>query len=180
MKGGPTRWTNRHLIRAFVALAALIAVPTALGSKPTKTVVTAGPSIISAGEGCAFDVEETVPEGTTFTVTEFGDGSRVVTYGNSEPTLTNLETGTTFLQKTRGQITERFDPQTNELRFTTSGRIFISFLPGDQGPFGEVDEPGLLLSIIGHQVATLDLDANVITSYSLRGQAIDICAALAD
>jgi hypothetical protein len=53
-------------------------------------------------------------------------------------------------------------------------------LPGDQGPFGEVDEPRLLLSIIGHQVATLDLDANVITSYSLRGQATDICAALAD
>ena len=140
-------------------------------------MVTAGTVIIPAGEGCAFDVEETVPEGTTFTVTEFGDGSWVVTHGNSEPTLTNLETGTTFLQKTRGQITDRFDPQTNKLRFTTSGRIFISFLPGDQGPFGEVDEPGLLLSIIGHQVATLDLDANVITSYSLRGQATDICAA---
>jgi len=169
---------NRRRSAALVALLgaalALIAAPSALGAKPTKTVVEAENFFIPAGEGCPFDVEEQVAEGTTFVVKEFGDG-RFVTHGNSEPILVNLETGASFVQKTRATVTETFDPVANDLFFEISGRIFVSFLPGDQGPFGEVGADGALFSVIGHQRFRLDLDENLITSYSLNGQAIDIC-----
>ena len=52
----------------------------------------------------------------------------------------------------------------------SSGRIFISFLPGEQGPLGEVGPDGGLFSVIGHQQLTFDLDSNLTTSYSLDGQ----------
>jgi hypothetical protein len=174
------RTTRLHLIGALVALVALIAVPVALGAKPTKTVVTAEGFFIPAGFGCSFDVEEQVAEGTTFTVTEFTDG-RTVTHGNSNPVLVNLETGDSFQQKTRAKVTETVDPATNELLVQISGRVFINLFPGDQGPFGEVQAPGAVLSVIGHQVFTVDLDTEVVTSYSLDGRVVaDICAELSD
>jgi hypothetical protein len=165
------------LVAVVVAALALIAAPPALGVKPTKTVLEAEGFVIPAGEGCAFDVEEQVPEGTTFVVKEFSDG-RIVTHGNSDPTLVNLDTGDSFIQRTRATVTETYDAEANDLSVEISGRVFVSFLPGDQGPFGEVGAAGGLFSVIGHQRFTVDLDSDVITSYSLAGKAIDICPLL--
>jgi hypothetical protein len=165
---------------AFVALAALIVVAPAMGAKPTRTVVDlegdADAFVIPAGEGCAFAVRFRPSERSRRTLTEFSDG-RLQVIRHAEWTLTNLATGDSFVQVSRNRdIT--FDAAANDALVETSGRIFITFLPGDQGPFGEVEDPGLLLSVIGHQSFTLDLDANAITAYSLDGQATDICALL--
>jgi hypothetical protein len=169
---------NRRRSTALVAVVgaalALIAAPPALGAKPTKTVFPAEGFVIPAGEGCASAVEEQVPEGTTVVIKEFSDG-RIVTHGNSEPTLRKLDTGDSFVQKSRATVTETYDPETNDVLVEISGRIFVSFLPGEQGPFGEVGANGALFSVIGHQQLTFDLDSNLTTSYSLNGQAIDIC-----
>ena len=165
-------------ILAFVALAALIVVAPAMGAKPTRTVVDleGDAFVIPAGEGCAFAVGLQASERSRQTSTEFSDG-RLQIIGHAERTLTNRETGDSFVQVSRYRdIT--FDAAANDALVETSGRIFTSFLPGDQGPFGEVEDPGLLLSVIGHQSFTFDLDANAITAYSLDGQAIDICALL--
>ena len=172
--------------RASLALGALISgtvvlssAPAAFGAKPIRTVFHPQPIFIPAGFGCAFDVEEVPSADTRAVITEFSDG-RTVIQGKSDPTLTNLETGEVFLQRTRAKITDVYDPLANDVLEEISGRIFVGFFPGDEGPFGEVGENGALYSVIGHQRLTYDLDAQVITSYSLDGRAIDICAALSD
>lgn len=157
----------------FFAFVALIAVPTALGAKPIKTEFQPQPFVIPAGFGCPFDVD-VADEDAQATITQFSDG-RVVIHGHAEPTVTNLETGDSFLQRTRAKITQTVDPEANEVLFEISGRILINLYPGDQGPFGEVGEDGLVASVIGHQRFTADLDTEVVTSYSLDGQATDVC-----
>ena len=164
-------------ILAFVVLLALTAAPTALGAKPTRTVFEPRPFVIPAGLGCSFAVGVQPDEGGRVTFTEFSDG-RTVLQGHAVGTLTNLETGDTFVQRTRAKITDIFDPETNEIVEEISGRIFINLYPGDQGPFGEVGEDGAVLSIIGHQRLTFDADTFVVTSYSLDGQALDLCPLL--
>jgi hypothetical protein len=157
----------------FFAFVALIAVPTALGAKPIKTEFQPQPFVIPAGFGCAFDVG-VADEDARATIMQFSDG-RVAIHGHAEPTVMNLETGDSFAQRTRGHITRTFDPEANELLFDVTGRLLLNLYPGDQGPFGEVGEDGLVASVIGHQRFTLDLDTEVTTSYSLDGQAIDVC-----
>ena len=161
----------------IVGALALVAVPTALAAKPIRTVLEQPPpSVIPAGQGCSFDVGEQAGEGMT-TLTEFSDG-RTVIHVNADPILTNLETGDTFVQRARAKVTDTVDAQANEIVEEISGQVFVSFLPGDQGPSGVVEEPGALLSIIGHQRLTFDADTFVLTSYSLNGKATDICAQL--
>ena len=110
-------------------------------------------------------------------ITEFSDG-RVVTHGTApEITVTNLETGDSFLQRSRYKETVRHVAEANDLLVEISGRYAINLFPGDQGPFGEVED-GALLSVVGHQAFTLDLDTDVITAYSLKGKATDTCAEL--
>jgi hypothetical protein len=168
------RTTRPQLIVSSVVavfLIALIAVPAALAAKPTRAPGFVPETfVIPAGFGCSFAVEGQTRQGDWTTITEFSDG-RTVIHTNAHPTLTNPETGDTFQQSSEYQITETFDPETNAYFDEIDGRIFVSFWPGDQGPFGEVEEPGLLLSVIGHQEWTYDADTGLVTSYSLDGTA---------
>ena len=134
-----------------------------------------GVSLSRRDPGAGSAVEEQLGEDDWATITEFSDG-RTVIHANAEPTLTNLETRDTFQQSSRFQVTETFDPETNTVFDEIDGRVFVNFRPGDQGPFGEVEEPGLLLSVIGDQELTFDADTALLTSYSLDGTATDICA----
>ena len=67
----------------------------------------------------------------------------------------------------------------NYLFIEISGRYGLQLFPGDQGPFGEVGENGALLSVVGHQTFTFDLDTELTPAYSLTGKATDICAEVA-
>jgi hypothetical protein len=167
---------------AFVAIIvvalALIAVPTALGAKPIRTHIPfTEPIFLPAGVGCAFPVRGQPGEGSRAMITEFSDG-RVQTIDWAQANLTNLETGETILWRSRFLIRETIDPGTNELVSVASGRHFNILSPGDPGPSGEVGEPGALLGVVGRERITFDLDTGVITSYSLNGQATDLCALL--
>jgi hypothetical protein len=178
------RLSAKHLklmLLAAIAGAALVVVPIGLSAKPVRTVTTPGPFVIPAGFGCAFDVGITPngPNGAPrVTVTEFSDG-RTVTVDRADPTLTNLDTGTSYFQRSAFAETDTYDPETNTILDVTSGRWFENFFPGDQGPFGEVGENGALFAVVGHAQLTVDLDTGRITSFSYVGTVTDLCPLLA-
>lgn len=172
----------RTAAASLMVAAGLVGVVAAQPSaaKPTRTVVGSQGGLIEAGFGCSFDVQIQPSENARQAITEFSDG-RVQTIGHAEWTLVNVETGDSFHQISRYKKTETFDPVADEIVDEISGRFFVNFFPGDQGPSGLVEEPGAVLSVIGHQRFTIDPDPDpfVVTSYSLDGRvATDICAAL--
>jgi hypothetical protein len=160
------------LLVAIVA-AALVAVPTALGGKPVRAVITPGPGVFPAGFGCAFDVG-VLPNSPT-RITQFSDG-RTVTQVNAEPTFTNLDTGESFVNRTRFTATETYDPVSNDILDVGSGRFVLEFFPGDQGPYGVIGNDGGLFVFAGTATLTFDLDTGQITSFSYAGTVTDLCA----
>jgi hypothetical protein len=99
--------------------------------------------------------------------------------GFGDITFTNLETGATYLQHSRYTATEAVDPETGSVHVKIIGRIWFELYPGDQGPSGEVQEPGLDLLLSGTMEFTVNGE-NVITAFSLRGTHQDLCAFLSD
>lgn len=147
-------------------------------AKPTRTVITVPePVVIPAGQGCAFPVAAEA-ESVRVTITEFADG-RIVTHDMGDPTLTNVDTGKSLVHRSRFTVTETPSSVEGEIVIETSGQLVISLWPGDQGPYGLVEYPGLLLSVNGHTRVTMDSSTFVYTSFSLNGTATDLCAALA-
>jgi len=171
------RAKRSHLLMfAAVVGATLIAVPAGLGAKPVRTVYPGPePHVVPAGLGCPFDVLF-APVGW-HSITEFSDG-RTVTHGHGDITLTNLETGTSYRQYSRYDVTDTFTDATT-LQEVVNGRIVVQFFPGDIGPFGEVGENGALMAFVGTLTLTLDLDTFAYTSFSYQGTVTDLCAILA-
>lgn len=175
---GTRRWkANRNSLVVLGAVVALIAVPTGTGAKPVRTVIpTPEPFVIPAGFGCRFDVRS-APVGSQ-AITEFDDG-RVVTIGNADITLTNLETGASYVQHSNYHGTDTLDPGANTRHLVVNGSIFIQFFEGDAGPFGEVGENGALFAFVGTLSITLDLNNEAYSAFSYHGTATDLCALLA-
>lgn len=147
---------------------ALVAVPTAMGAKPIRTVISPLPPIaLPAGLGCSFPLDGQPDPKAQQTIMEFSDG-RIVTFGHANATLTNLDTGASILWRSRYRLSDN----------SGRGRFFFLFFPGDEGPLGEVGENGALLGLVGHFQWTADPLTDVITSFTLNGQATDICALL--
>ena len=173
-----------RLGRTFLVVVLLLAVgavfpaSAAEGAKPTRTVITVpGPFVIPAGQGCTFPVAAEA-EVVRVTITEFADG-RIVTHDIADPTLTNVDTGKSLVHRSRFSATDWPSSVEGEIVFETSGQLFMTVFPGDQGPYGLVEYPGLLLSVNGHTRVTMDSSTFVYTSFSLNGTATDLCAALA-
>ena len=173
---------RRH--RRSIAIAALVlgilafTAPPVYGGKPTRTVLGPEPWFIPAGFGCSFDVlENATPDHDTFLmITEFDDG-RSLTHGHAtDVTVTNLETGATFIHKARHNDTAWYDTASNEVVIDGAGQVLIQFYPGDQGPIGEVSEPGALLRFTGTYHLRVDLDTEVYTAFSYTGIVTDVCA----
>ncbi|QSZ51416.1 hypothetical protein EU811_22095 [Arthrobacter sp. TS-15] len=112
------------------------------------------------------------------TITEFADG-RIVTHDIADPTLTNVDTGKSVVHRSRFHATDWPSSVEGDIVFETSGQLFMTLFPGDQGPYGLVEYPGLLLSVNGHTRVTMESSTFVYTSFSLNGTATDLCAALA-
>ena len=156
----------------------LIAIPMAKAAKPDRTVFgPSSPDTIPAGFGCSFDVGFQPSDDAFRIVTVFSDG-RTVTIGHGRPTLTNLDTGESYVQTSRYKATETYNPESNDVLIEVSGRIYLQFFPGDQGPSGTVGANGALFAVAGHAALTVDLDTFVYTSFSLDGQSLDLCAAI--
>jgi len=160
-----SRWAPIRLRSWFITTSAvlavtLLAVPAAYGFEP---------EIIPAGQGCSFDVEfqqENSPQGEHPPI------------GQGEARLTNLDTGVSIYNRSRYTFIETFDPATNDVFEEYRGRRIFQFLPGDQGPFGEVGEHGALLRIVGNVQATFDLDTELYTAFSVGGEVTDLCPLL--
>ena len=172
----------RGFVRPVVLMVFLLTIfglaPAVLAAKPTRTLVEfSDPWVFPAGLGCAFDVGAVPSDGARGAITDFGDGV-TATVGHGNGTFTNLDTGASYFQMSRYRAIETYDPVTNDVVIQLSGRVWFNLYPGDQGPFGLVDEPGALLSIQGQVAYTFDLDTELVTSFSLDGQATDICALL--
>lgn len=99
--------------------------------------------------------------------------------GFGDITFTNVETGATYLQHSRYTASETVDPETGSVHVTIIGRIWFELYPGDQGPSGEVQEPGLDLLFSGAMEFTVNGE-NVITAFSHRGTYQDLCTLLSE
>jgi hypothetical protein len=159
---------------------ALIAAPAVHGARPDRTVFyPTAPTVFPAGLGCAFDVE-VQPVGARVAVTDFSDG-REVRIVNADQIVTNLDTNASIGTMARFQETDTYDPATNAISSVAVGRFNIDLFPGDQGPYGEVAEPGLFVSFIGWSEITIDADTGVVTAFSMQGQVTgDLCALLSE
>jgi hypothetical protein len=180
MKGRARRagWAALPVILAMGM--SLILAPAASAGQPTRTVLTPADYVVPAGFGCAFDVQVQYDADYRLTQFEFSDG-RVMFIGNGERTLTNLETGATFVWQNNFQRTETYDPATNDLVIDNSGRIALEYWPGDVDHTGQVvGDDGAFYGFVGHLQATLDFDTGSFTSSTLHGWAVDLCAELSD
>ncbi len=148
----------------------------AYADKPSRTVVVPESIVIPVGLGCSFPIALDVPERVSVVVVEFADG-RTVTHDRGKISLTNVDTGESLLHTSTAKITE-FPSVAGESVVEVSGQLFMTFWPGDQGPNGLVEYPGEAYSVNGHVRLTQVDETFVFTSFSLKGTATDICAAL--
>jgi hypothetical protein len=98
-----------------------------------------------------------------------------IAYGDI--TFTNLETGATYLQRSRYTATEEFDASTGSWHITIIGRVWLQLYPGDLGPSGVVQEPGLELLTSGNLEFTIDSN-DAIIAFVLHGTSTDLCEQL--
>lgn len=106
-----------------------------------------------------------------------GSGHARIGYGDI--TFTNLETGATYLQRSRYSLTETYDPSTDSWDVEINGNIWHSLFSGEPGPSGVVQEPGLELLVSGKLELTFDSN-DAVTAFSLNGTYDDLCALLSD
>lgn len=166
---------GRRLVLGGMATALFLAVgaTAAWAAKPDKVPFTPDPIQLGEGEACAFPVEIGPVPGSTFTAKTFADGRFVVT-GSGHDRVTNLDTSASHTLPTSGKLTMTELPD-GDLRIQGSGRSIFYLFEGDQGPFGEVGSPGALYYVVGNVDETLDLDANVITSFAWSGRVVELC-----
>ena len=163
---------------ALAMLGCLLAMaPVLVADKPVKTEIIGQPFVLPAGLGCAFDVGGDPDGGQK--ITAFSNGTTMVK-GDAIIKLTNLSNGSTYVQDSNYKTIETYDAANNAVFGVGKGRIFFQFYPGDQGPYGEVAEPGAILALDGDFEFTLDLNTFFYTSFSFAGQATDICALISN
>jgi hypothetical protein len=169
--------TARGAVIALL-LALVVAAPAA-AAQPTRTVThPADGGIISAQEsGCGFAVTVGADPNARVTVTDFSNGTEVIE-ANTTRTLTNVLNGKTYLRLNRYHDVEWFDATTGLIRGVQTGQSTWSFWPGDMGPYGLVQAPGLGLHFVGTVSYTWDPNANAITEFAIKGTIEDVCALL--
>ncbi len=165
---------------ALVAMVlALVWAAPAAAAQPTRTVThPLDGTIYSAQEsGCGFAVAVGADPKARVTVTDFSDGTEV-TEANTTRTLTNVLNGKTYLRINRTHDVEWFDPANGVIRGVQNGKFTWGFYPGDMGPYGLVQAPGLGLQFVGTAWYTWDPNSGAIKSFVFKGTIEDVCAAL--
>jgi hypothetical protein len=97
--------------------------------------------------------------------------------GYGDITFTNLETGATFLQRSRHTDRVTYVASTQSWDVTVVGRIWTPIYPGEPGPSGIVQDPGLWIVTDGKLEYTLDQN-DALTAFSLQGSYADVCVEL--
>jgi len=160
---------------AVLAVAlALLAVAPAAAAQPTRTVFHPTGGSHPAGQGCAFDISYIDAPGARITVMDFSDG-REATLAHAVATLTNDDTGATFVHKAFFHDLTWFDAADGVYRGVTDGQFVVWFFPGDLGPYGIVGTDGLGLRFEGTVWSTWDPNANAITEFAYAGTVTNVC-----
>ena len=166
-------------ICAALMFGTLATAPMVAAAKPDKLVLgTPGPIVNPAGAPCAFVVNFD-PIEIKRTIFTFDNGTEFVKlkgYG----TLSNPESGASFLHHVVMHQVTTFDPAANEYLVVYQGQFGIRFYAGDVGPWGVVEAPGLFLRITGRAEQTFDGDTFAPTSFSYTGTFTDICSVLSE
>jgi len=167
--------TARGAVIALI-LAVVWAAPAA-AAQPTRTVSHPTGGSHPAGQGCAFDISYVDAPGSRITVTDFSDGREAADV-HAVATLTNDETGATFVHKAFFHDVSWFDAADGVYRDVTHGQFVVWFFPGDVGPYGIVGADGLSLRIEGTVWSAWGPNANAITEFAYVGTVTNVCALL--
>jgi hypothetical protein len=167
------------LATLLVAISALwaMAAPGVQAKPPERDVIHGSPIFVPAGEGCAFDVVEIPDPGAHVRITYFSDG-RERSIAHADVRIINVDTGATFYHRARFNSTDVYIAATNQFRSVIDGTVWITFWPGDQGPFGTVGTNGAMYRFTGHVELLVEADTLVYTSFKSSGRVQDVCAAL--
>jgi len=159
-----------------LGLALMVAAPAA-AAQPTRTVVVASPSThYPAGTGCDFDVTVYRPRGGWTAITDFTDGREALVNHVVERTITNDDTGATFVEVTSSHEVDRIED--GVIQGTISGQFIFQFAPGDVGPDGAILDHLLALYIQGTATYVIDGTTFATLAITIEGTTTDICAAI--
>ena len=162
---------RRILITLCGALALLVGVSPAAAAAPLREPYDPGTLTFGAGDVCAFELElETIDNRAHQLVfPEDANGSvRIKVNGRYLTRATNLESGESIVLHAFGPATLLAHPD-GSMDISASGQSVLYFFPGDA-------IEGLWLAT-GRYQAHLSAE-NIITSARVRGQMLDLCAAL--
>jgi hypothetical protein len=154
-------------------LALVVAAPAA-AVQPTRSLFHLTSGLHPAGHGCAFDISYVDAPGARVAVTDFSDGRETADM-HAVATLTNDETGATFVHKAFFHDVSWLDAAGGVYRGMTNGQSVIWFNPGDIGPDGVVGADGLALRIEGTLWYAADATTFAITEFSYAGTLTNVC-----
>jgi hypothetical protein len=168
--------TARGVVIAL-ALTVISAAPAA-AAQPTKTVLHRTHDNFDGQEsGCGFPVARDFAPGARKTIKDFADGRELTTL-NEVRTITNLDNGKTFTERSVGHIIEWLDAA-GLGQGQVNGQFIFAWYPGDIGPDGGVVQaPGLAYYFTGIAWYTWDPNTGLLIAFSYKGSFVDVCAAL--
>jgi hypothetical protein len=153
---------------------AVVSVTPAAAAQPIRTVLHPTGGLHPAGQGCPFDVSYVDAPGARIVITDFSDG-REETNVHAIATLTNDETGATFVHKAFFHDVFWLDAPNGVYRSITNGQSVFWFNPGDIGPFGVVGADGLALRVEGTIWAAYDATTFAVTEFDYAGTVTNVC-----
>ena len=169
---------GKVMVRAVLVVTAILLGVAAVVIDDASASASESPEPLEfgAGEVCEFPVTPTPHAGAREGVSELPDGRERIRF-DANTLITTDEPGTQrLLREHSATVVEVINE--DEEAFTTIGTGIIHLLDGDAGPSGPVGENGALDALAGRLQQTFDPDEDLITSFTLRGRAIDLCAAL--
>jgi predicted ATPase len=93
-------------------------------------------------------------------------------------TLTNDDTGATFVHKAFFHDVNWLDAANGVYRGMTNGQSVFWFFPGDVGPYGIVGADGLALRIEGTVLYAVDATTFAVTEFAFKGTVTNVCTLL--
>ena len=170
---------GKVMVRAVLVVTAIMLAASSMVIRYAAASASEGPDPLrfEAGEVSEFAVTLTPQDGARETFTGLPDGRERIRF-DADTLITADEHGTELLVREHyTTIVEEIDE--GEEVFTTTGTGIIFLFEDDAGPRGTVGENGALIAVSGRLQQTFDPDEDLITAFTLRGRAVDLCAALA-
>jgi hypothetical protein len=162
----------RSLIASVLAVIAMLGV---VGPAAASTSAPDSVADYNAGEVCPFAVRlEDWTNSSTWTVVDRQGQVRTINVGRSRTRITNIAAHRSITVEYASTLVY-WEPGDGTFRLISTGRQLFYFLEGDRTPTGE--GPGLFL-VQGTASEILDDATGIVTHFTYRGSARDMCARL--